>query len=178
MGSEMCIRDRPTSATLVRKNPSDRNLRPRIPKLNAWFRPMPQKRIKNLTAEWYAGLLDRVAPPLPSDEWERLRDLALGRTREEAHTRQRRTRARAILGSDEEEEGDAFHYTWQREEMVRKLDFAREGHSLTARRMQRSWAEVFAQCPRMEWDSSRMVWKVEWGSEVLQRSLQESLTRD
>lgn len=55
------------------------SLKPRIPEINTWGRPMPVNRVRNLKTEWYAELLDIIMPPLPEEEWDRLRGLASGR---------------------------------------------------------------------------------------------------
>ncbi|GME27087.1 hypothetical protein BKCO1_1700054 [Neofusicoccum parvum] len=49
-----------------------------VPLTNIWMRPFPRKRERNMVRKWYASVLDKVFPPLPEDEWERLRDLIMG----------------------------------------------------------------------------------------------------
>lgn len=49
-----------------------------VPLTNIWMRPFPRKRERNMVRKWYASILDKVFPPLPEDEWERLRDLVSG----------------------------------------------------------------------------------------------------
>ncbi|KAJ8067683.1 hypothetical protein OCU04_003289 [Sclerotinia nivalis] len=56
-----------------------KNLKPDIPLTNAWGRKLPVKRKANMLRTWWANLLERVLPPLPEHEWNRLRDLAEGR---------------------------------------------------------------------------------------------------
>ena len=56
-----------------------KEVEPSIPEKNSWGRPMPQCRVANMKDRWYASLLDRVMPPLSEEDWNRLRDLALGR---------------------------------------------------------------------------------------------------
>jgi len=46
---------------------------------------------------------------------------------------------------------------------TRKVFGNREAHQVTPRFMQRLWAQVFAQCPKMEWDPESKGWKVGWG---------------
>lgn len=54
------------------------SLKPRIPVNNTWGRPMPLNRVRNLKSKWYAEILDIIMPPLPEEEWNRLRGLASG----------------------------------------------------------------------------------------------------
>jgi len=49
-----------------------------IAEVNVWMLPMPERRIKNKAKQWYNDMVKRVLPPLPADEWHRLRRLAQG----------------------------------------------------------------------------------------------------
>ncbi|EKG14086.1 hypothetical protein MPH_08829 [Macrophomina phaseolina MS6] len=60
-----------------------------VPLHNIWMRPFPRKREKNLVKKWYASVLDKVLPPLPEGDWERLRDLVSGARRWEGLRRRR-----------------------------------------------------------------------------------------
>ena len=137
-----------------------------IPDLNAWHRPMPQKRIRNMQQNHYADLLDRVLPPLPTQEWLRLRNLATGYLKAEEPVPRRKMQGSA----DDARESAALSAL----EMVvaygkvpRKVFANREAHALTPRFMQRLYAQVFAQCPRMEWDGEKDGWEVVWGERAL-----------
>jgi hypothetical protein len=55
-----------------------KTLKLNIPKVNAWLRPMPEKRTKNSVKKWYHDLMGRVLPPLPEKEWTNLQRLAHG----------------------------------------------------------------------------------------------------
>ncbi|APA12769.1 hypothetical protein SS1G_08196 [Sclerotinia sclerotiorum 1980 UF-70] len=55
-----------------------KKIKPDIPLTNAWGRKLPVKRKANMLRTWWANLLERVLPPLPEHEWNRLRDLAEG----------------------------------------------------------------------------------------------------
>jgi hypothetical protein len=63
----------------------------KMPAKNIWGRSMPQKRVKNLVAAWYAKLLDRIHPPLPETEWMALKELVDG-TRKWEGLQKRRAR--------------------------------------------------------------------------------------
>lgn len=55
-----------------------RSTRLEVPMTNVWMRPFPRRRERNMVVEWYALLLDKLFPPLPEDEWERLKGLVTG----------------------------------------------------------------------------------------------------
>ena len=45
---------------------------------NIWARPMPIKRARNIVLRWYKSTMEKVLPPLPNHEWDRLHGLAAG----------------------------------------------------------------------------------------------------
>lgn len=141
--------------------PTLRRMQPRIEQLNTWLKPMPRSRVKNMTKEWYATLLDRVHPPLPGHEWERLRDLANGTATESVPPR------RAVLAVNRPSALElVLKYGKPNPQRVFQNP---DSHRITPRFMQRLWAQVFAQCPRMSWNHETNRWDVEWGGHTLHR---------
>lgn len=139
--------------------PVARRLQPRLELLNSWKRPMPKRRVANATKKWYAETLDKVHPPLPTQEWYRLRDLARGVKSEPIPIRRRGAPAPAP---------DALELVvTQGQPSTQKAFEHRHGHAMTPRFMRRLWAQVFAQCPLMEWDAPKERWKVVWGEHEL-----------
>lgn len=183
------------------------SLKPRIPEINSWGRPIPLNRIRNLKLEWYAEILDIIMPPLPEEEWNRLRGLASGCISWDGPVPRRKPASTAeeiISGSEHDEPridggrictarksddyvadihtvGGQYDASpsfkarvnnlislsseslqhWK-EEPGRRLKT--NPHELTPRFMRRRWAEVFALCPTMKWDSVENKWIVKWGS--------------
>jgi hypothetical protein len=155
----------------VRSNP--KRIEPIIPELNSWHRPMPQKRIRNARHKQYAMLLERVQVPLPTEEWERLRDLALGKVSPEQPFPRRRN-LEVSLSADEtadetrqEREGSALEMVARYGRPPKKAIKKGTGREFTPRSMQRLYAEVFSQCPLLEWNNATKDWKVTWGFQVL-----------
>lgn len=68
------VANRPVEIT----QPLIRRLSPKIPDENIWGRPTPMKLRKSLTKRHWVDVLDKILPPLPEHEWNRLRDLATG----------------------------------------------------------------------------------------------------
>lgn len=143
--------------TIARRNP--RRLGVEIPELNTWYKPMPAVRVKNQISKWYANLLDSVQPPLPKQEWFRLRDLALGNTRYEPPIPRRAqlTPPPSVL-----------EMTVMRGKLPAELFRKDHAHKINSRFMRRVWADVFSQCPLMEYDSPTSSWKITWGHHALQ----------
>lgn len=135
-----------------------RRMAPRLEELNSWKRPMPLNRVKNQTKDWYARTLARTHPPLPTQEWDRLRDLASGAQSEPRISRRKRVGDLAPAGDDT--------LLSRLTERVPR-DRSRDAHAITPRYMRRMWATVFAQCPVMEWEGPREKWKVKWGEHAL-----------
>ncbi|OWP00603.1 hypothetical protein B2J93_6040 [Marssonina coronariae] len=55
-----------------------RRVKPKIPEETLWGRPMALKMQESMVKKWWASTLERLLPPIPRNEWERLRDLAMG----------------------------------------------------------------------------------------------------
>ena len=163
---------------------SIKRIEPKMPERNAWGRPMPIKRVENFEKRWLAETLNRVMPPLPTDEWERLRKLAMGEERWEGPV-VRRQRARAGVNGDEGGdvgmkgevyEGDrAMGDEGLRSEVEAnggqsegERTYMTQGrvsrpHTLTPRFMRRMWGNVLRICPKMErMDEEGEGWKVQW----------------
>lgn len=182
------------------------SLKPRIPEINTWGRPIPVNRVRNLKSEWYAELLDIIMPPLPEEEWDRLRGLASGRISWDGPVPRRKTASTGdeVKSVNEHDEpridvdqigtsrksddsvADSNLVGWQDDTSSpsgtrvddpisisgESLQHLKEGprrrlntnpHELTPRFMRRRWAEVFALCPTMAWDSVQNNWNVKWG---------------
>jgi hypothetical protein len=144
---------------IARRNP--RRLGVEIPELNSWYKPMPDVRVQNKLSEWYAGLLSTVQPPLPDQEWEHLRDLALGVNRAQPPIPRRTnlTPPPSVL-----------EMVVARGKLPDNLFRKDHAHNITPRFMQRLWVEVFSQCSLMNYDSASDKWNVIWGHHVLQDS--------
>lgn len=149
--------------TLTRLNPQVKRLVPDVPELNSWLRPMPQSRVRNLTKRWYRGLLERVLPPLPKEEWERLRKLAQGQL-EEGTIAQRRSRQVAAFDRRGASTELKAIITGGR---VPVDSSPKDIHRITPRFMRKLWVQVFKQCPMMEWDGDARRWIVVWGEHAL-----------
>ncbi|KAI9793253.1 MAG: hypothetical protein M1816_000674 [Peltula sp. TS41687] len=150
---------------------------PQVPRLNAWGRPLPKKRERNLRWEFYADTLDRVMPPLPEEEWARLRDLSNGRLAWEGVVKRRRR------VEEEDANGRGGRALTERlfEAPLDKLRYRLvEGdpHRLTGRFMRRLWGKVFMQCPRVRWGGEGKGWEVVWGMDELDSRKVRTVSRD
>lgn len=127
--------------------------KPDVPETNAWGRPMPVKRVRNIKKRWYSETLDRLMTPLPEAEWNRLRGLASGHLHWEGPV-PRRAPFTAI----------GFNTGIVRGPISRGHSFHSSPHELTARYMRRLWTKLFAQCPLMKPSEARKLgWDVRWG---------------
>ena len=152
-----------------------------IPMTNSWDRPMPPKRVQNMKEKWYADLLKHIMPPLPQEEWERLRALAMGVKREELVPRRKRAgmtedESNHIL--DAELSSSGIVESSKRVEIMESLA---NPHRLTPRFRRRLWALVFAGRSYMTWHVEKEKWIVQWGTQqtmndvVTPRSLPQDL---
>ena len=134
-----------------------------LPDKNRLGRKLPDCRRANLIRRWYGSILERALPPLPDEEWDRLKGLISGAIKWEG-PRMRRP------GIDTHEPAIAVQSNIV---LNRELGLvAKEpkphspmhgDHCLTLRYMRRLWMKIFAACPRMTWDSQKEIWEIQWG---------------
>ena len=162
-------------------------LQPMIPEKNSWGRKMPISRVNNLKKKWYAEVLQRVHPPLPRAEWERLKKLAQGDLEWEGRVPRRSCGHREHVP----QQGGTTD-TCDIAELGVSCDKARRGlqpqaqvaakphmtesgisrpHTLTPRFMRRLYNRILVQCPMLEYDDGK--WKVTW-EDVYGQSLMET----
>jgi len=135
------------------------------------------RRQRNILRKWWAETLDRLLPPVPMNEWERLRDLAIGQLPVEKPIA-RRSRPLEDTRSSDDEALLKFltmpaHLSAPRGELVleEKGLLAVAGKDQTvirtfsARSMRRLYHTVWALTPTMEFDQIIKRWKVRWGGE-------------
>ena len=146
--------------------PSINRVKPFIPQHNIWGRPTPLKRVRNLKAKWYAETLDRVLPPLPETEWNRLGNLAIGRTpwpgpvpRRVGSSSNRRITVSNTYPTSVKNSSQQYQA-----KILRKERQKENPHKLTHRFMRSLWTKIFSQCPTMKWDQDFKKWIVKWGN--------------
>ena len=127
-------------STISLSRPPIKQLEPRIPEINSWGRSFPVRRAKNLARNWYNDTLKKILPPLPLQEWERLRDLAHGKIVWPGPPPRRNKTGR----------------------VARRVNQSNP-HLLTPRFMRRMWSSIFLQCPLLFWDPKKSSWTVKWG---------------
>ncbi|KFY95890.1 hypothetical protein V500_02620 [Pseudogymnoascus sp. VKM F-4518 (FW-2643)] len=137
-----------------------------IPLENVFMRPTPPKREEGLRKRWLAETMNRILPPLPEDEWDRLRDLAT-RAVEWEGVPKRRTQAKEV---GKEEAGGLLSVEYLKAPIrhahskVRKAEIdQRDWHELTPKYMQRMYAKVWELCPKARWDEELRDWVYTWG---------------
>lgn len=150
--------------THTRKNP--RHLEPNIPATNNRMLPMPKKRIKNMHRKWYADFLNRLLPPLPTKEWEQLRDWSQGHNLPDRVIPRRNASERLHFGKY-----SALEATVLQGRIDNAVYGNREAHKLTPRYMQHLWATVFSISPYMVYNDETKEWRVLWGHHELATSM-------
>ena len=148
----------------------------KIPKESMWGRPTPLKREIGLRKDWWATTLDRLFPPVPQHEWDRLRDLALGKVPSE-ETPKRRKRSQVVI---EEEDVQRSLFEHLQPSLKGRLDddtsagapleglepneTGEEQRHISARQRRRLYAHVWSMTPTMTQDEVTKKWNVQWGS--------------
>jgi hypothetical protein len=137
---------------------------------NAWNRPMPIKRARNHVKKWYAVTMARLLPPLPGDEWDRLKALATGALKWREGVLRRKP---AMILTAQPDDADArLGHLFERgialdkPTLADKLSAKRPSSTITSRMMKRIYQKVLGLSCKLEWDESRNRWSAQWGSQV------------
>jgi hypothetical protein len=147
---------------------------------NIWGRTMPLKRQANFQKEWWALTLEKLYPPLPAHEWDRLRDLSTGKMRiEETIAERKRLNPSPIL---KDNKSVIEHLLNPARRKNGKLEFTEERglHVDTAtendrkeppranhqRTMRRVYAAVWQASAKMHRNPASKEWIVEWGDKM------------
>jgi len=146
------------------RRPPIRHFEPEIPK-NIFDRPMALKRQRNIVKRFWASTLDKILPPLPEVEWNRLRDLATGVIPFE------KPPPRRIPAGAPGKETALLHAAAFLKQSIRTAArpakdarlHERNRHIINARFMRRIWAGVWSQCPLMTYNGETMEWTIVWG---------------
>lgn len=149
-------------------------LKPDIPLTNAWGRKLPAKRKENMRGTWWANLLEKVLPPLPEHEWNRLRDLAEGkepiediRPRRKVATSYNSNKPVAPTG----EELDSLLCTPARlntdvrAESMHEADLKDSQINNRKRAMRRMYGMIWSLSPKMVRDENNKEYTITWGEQ-------------
>lgn len=139
--------------------------KPELPETNLWGRSTPWKVRANKESRWWADTLDKLLPPLPRDEHERLKSLAMGTTRFPGLPKRR---ASPDVPPEPEVISDRQIARFlQPIEHVEKIPIeeSTQIHKITARFMKRLWMRILTLCPEMIQDAKTKGWKVQWINE-------------
>jgi hypothetical protein len=142
-----------------------RHLQPQIPKENIWGRPVALKRQRGLRHKWWSETLNKLLPPLPELEWNRLKDLATGVIPFEGPPPRRSTRLSPKRKPREVLELSSLKNPI-RHAVRHSLDNRQKTmhqHEINARFMRRIWANVWNLTPKMSYDGESIEWIVTWG---------------
>jgi hypothetical protein len=138
------------------------------PRLNAWERPMPIKRARNDVRRWYADTMSKLLPPLPDDEYDKLRALASGEAKwTDSVSRRTPAEPTNIPAEDAFERSIAILQDGLALSKPSKAD--RPGgkqrpHNITPRMMKRLYARILRLSCKMHWNEERDKWTVIWGT--------------
>jgi len=156
----------------------------KIPKENIWGRAIPRKGELNMRKMWWAITLNKLLPPVPKHEWDRLRDLASGKIPLD-EVPKRRSRKEEQVENWEEElrvfrylqhpikaeaaeiEGVAFD---PERGLVAQTRAPKEIDQLNSktlisspRVLRRLYAGIWSLTPTMSQDEVTKQWNIQWG---------------
>jgi hypothetical protein len=138
----------------------------KTPLHNVWERPMPIKRARNNVKRWYAHTIAKLLPPLPSDEWDRLRALATGELRWSGRVA-RRTPAKTLSTPAEEDTSSLAilqGLALDKPSKAERPGGSSRPNDITARSMRRLYRAVLTYCCKLEWNDTRRHWAARWAN--------------
>ncbi|EHK99597.1 hypothetical protein M7I_4468 [Glarea lozoyensis 74030] len=140
---------------------------------------MPLKRHAAIKREWWALTLEKLYPPLPEHEWDRLRDLTTGKIRLEPVPRRRRPVNRGSFGPEGDNMVVKHLLNPAKANGNLKFDESRgllvdtkgEPESWTPglnyqRSMRRLYGSIWQLSAKMHRDPTSKEWVVEWGDRM------------
>jgi hypothetical protein len=150
----------------------------KMPK-NLWGREMPLKRQANIKREWWALTLEKLYPPLPEHEWDRLRDLTTGKIRLEPLARRLRPENVGLFGPEGDHMVVKHLLNPARANGNLKFDESRGLFVDTRggrepftpgpnyqRSMRRLYGTIWQISAKMHQDPTSKEWNVEWGDKM------------
>lgn len=162
-----------------------RSVQPQIPRENSWSRSIPVKRSQNMMKKWWAGTLDKIFPPVPCAEWERLKGLSRGTIplEEPPHRRAAPQKEGKETWSKKTEDivnwlearpkiSDADKHIAEVKDGVLEVDTAANEdwskmrrHKARVRSIRRTYAVVWNMTPRMFKAQGSNEWTIQWGEQ-------------
>ncbi|KAF1997810.1 hypothetical protein P154DRAFT_272260 [Amniculicola lignicola CBS 123094] len=137
---------------------------------NIWDRPMPIKRARNNVRRWYAMAMDKLLPPLPEKEFDRLRGLATGeiKWRDGVKPRNPAVELNTVLVTSE----DRTHALIEDALFLPKPSLAdrpagrgkSRPSTINRRFMKRMYMSIYILSCKLVWSEERSRWNAEWGS--------------
>ncbi|KAF7503626.1 hypothetical protein GJ744_003448 [Endocarpon pusillum] len=136
--------------------------KPAVPEQNTWGRQMPEKRVKNLMRKWYAKQLDRLLPPLPEREFERLQELSHGKIGTDDGPVPRRRKVVAPSAETPSVVNEMLLLGGPQKSHTFAAYLHGRPHRLTPRLLQRMWLNILHHVPMMTRNASKDRWEVKW----------------
>jgi hypothetical protein len=139
-----------------------RHTRPKIPKESIWMRPLSKKMQRAHIRNWWSSTLDKIMPPLPVKEWDRLRGLATGAIPWDG-VRRRRSSSIASEAFVDDDKFVSRPMSATARPLLAATILERKRHNITAQYMRRMLSEVWKITPRMLKNENSGKWEVTWG---------------
>lgn len=132
----------------IRRRPRIQKLEPAIPEKNAWGRPMPKVRRRNIRKRWYQSTLFSLYPPLPKKELDILDGLVSKTIPWEPAKRRVLATTSSPSSTTDNTLLDFLVEGPQKGHTFRGYALGRP-HNFTPRFMNRQWRRISALVPRM-----------------------------
>lgn len=150
---------------------------PNIPKENTWGRKVPYRRQISIVKKWWATILERLSPPVPQSEWDRLRDLSRGvipiperiprrvslKPKMDDTQRDAQRHAKVLEQLKNSRTGGNVAFDSQQGLYVKEEEEDEMSPQNYQRTMRRLYSGIWNQTPVMWQDEETKKWHVKWG---------------
>lgn len=135
----------------LRKGMRIKQLEPKVPEENAWGRPMPLVRRRNIRKKWFQNVTKSALPPLPEEDLKTLQGLIDGTVPWEPPVRRTRIQEQQPPSSSSPSYLDARFLACGPEKGPTFHRYASgRPHNITKRLMRRLWERIYTFVPLMD----------------------------
>lgn len=133
----------------LRKGMRIKQLEPKVPEENAWGRPMPLVRRRNIRKKWFQTVTKAALPPLPEEDLKTLQGLIDGTVRWEPPVRRKRIQEQPSSSSPSSYLDARFLACGPEKGPTFRRFASGRPHNITKRLMRRLWERIYTFVPLM-----------------------------
>jgi hypothetical protein len=153
----------------------------KTPVHNIWMRPMPIKRARNNVRRWYAETMTRLLPPLPAEEWDKIKAMIEGSEKMSlVRHRTPATSSSSVTAAEHSLQTISGGLALSKRSKADRPNGMWRPHHIKVKFMRRMYSRLLQLCPKVEWNSERNHWTTVWGPPIqkIKPSIYQAETND